>query len=280
MRSAATGAAQADSAMRSPATGAAQAGLGDALGGGEVDGHELADALLGHGDAEQADHAGHRHRVCVMIRERVLVRLVIFVVIELFYLFSVRNVHGTSLTRRGVLGTRAVLIGVATVTAAPAAITYWLPLQAIFGSAALAPAEAAVVLTSGRCCSPLGLGEATLAGGGVGEEDTGDAVEGGGGLGRGAGVLAGDEDIDRGAEGSGGGQGLGGVGGESEAVMVGEEEGGHGEPANNPTSGVYSGRMITTARPPPGPGTRGPIRPSRRGATSGPTPTTGGSGTG
>jgi magnesium-transporting ATPase (P-type) len=35
------------------------------------------------------------------------------VVMEIFYLFSVRYVHGTSLTWRGVLGTRAVLIGAA-----------------------------------------------------------------------------------------------------------------------------------------------------------------------
>ena len=63
--------------------------------------------------------------------------------------------------------------------------------------------------------------------GGVGEEDRCHAVEGGGGLGGGTGVLAGDEDVDRVAEGAGGGQGLGGVGGKGETVMVGEEEGDH-----------------------------------------------------
>jgi magnesium-transporting ATPase (P-type) len=46
---------------------------------------------------------------------------------EIFYLFSVRYVHGASLTWSGILGTRAVLIGVAMVTLAQIAFTY-LPL--------------------------------------------------------------------------------------------------------------------------------------------------------
>jgi magnesium-transporting ATPase (P-type) len=54
------------------------------------------------------------------------------VVMEIFYLFSVRYVHGTSLTWQGVLGTRAVLIGVAVVVAAQFAFTYLPPLQAVF----------------------------------------------------------------------------------------------------------------------------------------------------
>jgi len=58
----------------------------------------------------------------------------VLVVMEIFYLFSVRYVHGTSLTWRGVLGTRAVLIGVAIVVAAQFAFTYLPALQAIFDS--------------------------------------------------------------------------------------------------------------------------------------------------
>jgi magnesium-transporting ATPase (P-type) len=46
------------------------------------------------------------------------------VVMEIFYLFSVRYVHGTALTIEGVLGTPAVLIGVAVVTAAQFVFTY------------------------------------------------------------------------------------------------------------------------------------------------------------
>jgi magnesium-transporting ATPase (P-type) len=56
------------------------------------------------------------------------------VVMEIFYLFSVRYVHGPSLTWQGVLGTRAVLIGVAIVVVAQLAFTYLPPLQAIFES--------------------------------------------------------------------------------------------------------------------------------------------------
>jgi len=54
------------------------------------------------------------------------------VVMEIFYLFSVRYVHGSSLTRQGVVGTPAVLGGVAAVVAAQLLFTYWPPLQAIF----------------------------------------------------------------------------------------------------------------------------------------------------
>jgi magnesium-transporting ATPase (P-type) len=72
-----------------------------------------------------------------------------FVVIEIFYLFSVRYVHGTSLTWQGVLGTRAVLIGVATVTVAQFAFTYMLPMQAVFGSRPLSTADGATVVAVG-----------------------------------------------------------------------------------------------------------------------------------
>jgi magnesium-transporting ATPase (P-type) len=50
------------------------------------------------------------------------------VVMEIFYLFSVRYIHDSSLTWRGAIGTRAVLIGVAVVAIAQLAFTY-LPLM-------------------------------------------------------------------------------------------------------------------------------------------------------
>jgi magnesium-transporting ATPase (P-type) len=56
------------------------------------------------------------------------------VVMETFYLFSVRYVHVTSLTWQGVLGTPTVLIGVATVIVAQFAFTYLPPMQAVFDS--------------------------------------------------------------------------------------------------------------------------------------------------
>ena len=54
------------------------------------------------------------------------------VVLEVFYLFSVRYVHSTSLTWRGVLGTPAVIGGVALTVLAQCAFTYLPFMQAIF----------------------------------------------------------------------------------------------------------------------------------------------------
>ena len=56
------------------------------------------------------------------------------VVLEIFYLFSVRYVHGTSLTWQAVLGTPAVLIGIGLVFLAQLAFTYLPPLQQVFGT--------------------------------------------------------------------------------------------------------------------------------------------------
>jgi magnesium-transporting ATPase (P-type) len=76
------------------------------------------------------------------------------VVMEIFYLFSVRYVHGTSLTWRGVLGTRAVLLSVGAVVIAQLAFTYWRPLQAVFASRALGWLEgvAAIGVGVGLLC--------------------------------------------------------------------------------------------------------------------------------
>ena len=56
------------------------------------------------------------------------------VVMEIAYLFSVRYVHGTSLTLAGVVGTPAVLIGVGTVAVAQLAFTYLPVSQHLFGA--------------------------------------------------------------------------------------------------------------------------------------------------
>ncbi|HAC57744.1 MAG TPA: carbonate dehydratase, partial [Rhodobiaceae bacterium] len=71
------------------------------------------------------------------------------VVMEIFYLFSVRYVHGTSLTWQGAMGTRAVLIGVAGITAAQFAFTYLPFLQGVFGSAPVAIADGFVIVGIG-----------------------------------------------------------------------------------------------------------------------------------
>ena len=57
------------------------------------------------------------------------------VVMEIFYLFSVRYVHGPSLTWQGVLGTPAILLGIAFVTVAQFGLTYVPFMQAIFKTA-------------------------------------------------------------------------------------------------------------------------------------------------
>ena len=54
------------------------------------------------------------------------------VVMEIFYLFSVRFQHSPSITWRGMLGTRAVLIGVGLVVALQLAFTYAPFLQLLF----------------------------------------------------------------------------------------------------------------------------------------------------
>jgi len=56
------------------------------------------------------------------------------VVLEIFHLFFIRNIHGTSLTWAAVRGTRVVWATVIAVTVAQFAITYFPPLQAIFGT--------------------------------------------------------------------------------------------------------------------------------------------------
>ncbi|WP_245185386.1 HAD-IC family P-type ATPase [Falsiroseomonas frigidaquae] len=71
------------------------------------------------------------------------------VVMEIAYLFSVRYVHGTSLTWRGVVGTPAVLAGLAAIILAQIAFT-WLPwMQQAFRTTALGMVESALVLACG-----------------------------------------------------------------------------------------------------------------------------------
>ncbi|HUG03745.1 MAG TPA: cation-transporting P-type ATPase [Steroidobacteraceae bacterium] len=71
------------------------------------------------------------------------------VVMEIFYLFSVRYVHGTSLTWQGVLGTPAVLWGVGTVVVAQLAFTYTPLMNTVFYSRALSVREGAAVIGVG-----------------------------------------------------------------------------------------------------------------------------------
>ena len=56
------------------------------------------------------------------------------VVLEIFHLFFIRNIHSTSLTWAAVRGTRVVRTVVLVITAAQFAVTYLPPLQAILGT--------------------------------------------------------------------------------------------------------------------------------------------------
>ena len=56
------------------------------------------------------------------------------VVLEIFHLFFIRNIHSTSLTWAAARGTRIVWTVVIVITAAQFAVTYLPPLQAVFGT--------------------------------------------------------------------------------------------------------------------------------------------------
>ena len=71
------------------------------------------------------------------------------VVLEIFHLFFIRNIYGTSLTWKAMRGTRVVWITVATVTAAQFAITYIAPLQQIFDTRAVPFADGVLIVAVG-----------------------------------------------------------------------------------------------------------------------------------
>jgi magnesium-transporting ATPase (P-type) len=71
------------------------------------------------------------------------------VVCEIFYLFSVRYMHGPALTWTGVLGTPAVLIGVGVVVIAQFAFTYLPWLQLVFESRPVAPLDGLAIIAVG-----------------------------------------------------------------------------------------------------------------------------------
>jgi magnesium-transporting ATPase (P-type) len=56
------------------------------------------------------------------------------VVLEIFHLFFIRNIYGTSLTWQAAKGTKVVWACVVTITAAQFAVTYLPPLQSVFGT--------------------------------------------------------------------------------------------------------------------------------------------------
>ncbi len=71
------------------------------------------------------------------------------VVMEIFHLFFIRNIYGTSLTWQAVRGTRTVWVTVIAITGAQFAITYWPPLQQIFGTSDVALADGILIVALG-----------------------------------------------------------------------------------------------------------------------------------
>jgi magnesium-transporting ATPase (P-type) len=71
------------------------------------------------------------------------------VVLEILYLFYIRNLHGPSLTWAAAKGTGVVWASVVTVTTAQVAITYLPPLQRIFGTQAVPLLDGLLTLGTG-----------------------------------------------------------------------------------------------------------------------------------
>ncbi len=71
------------------------------------------------------------------------------VVMEIFHLFFIRNIYGTSLTWKAVRGTKVVWTTVIVVTVAQFAITYLPPLQAVFATESIPFLDGALIVGMG-----------------------------------------------------------------------------------------------------------------------------------
>lgn len=71
------------------------------------------------------------------------------VVLEIFHLFFIRNIHGTSLTWAAVCGTRVVWVVVVTITLAQFAVTYAPPLQLVLGTEPVPLWDGALIVAAG-----------------------------------------------------------------------------------------------------------------------------------
>ena len=70
-------------------------------------------------------------------------------VLEIFHLFFIRNIHGTSLTWDAVRGTKVVWTVVIAITAAQFAVTYLPPLQVLLGTAPIPLADGLLIVAVG-----------------------------------------------------------------------------------------------------------------------------------
>lgn len=85
-----------------------------------------------------------------------------FCVLEIFYLFSVRYLHGTSFSLRGLRGTPAVLWAIAAVVVAQLAFTYLPWMHALFDSRPVPLLEGMVIVATGVALLVLLEGEKWL----------------------------------------------------------------------------------------------------------------------
>ena len=85
------------------------------------------------------------------------------VVMEIFYLFSVRHTHGSSFTWRGVVGTRAVLIGVGVTVLAQFLFTYMPLAHLVFESRPVGLVEGLMIVGAGVLLLVVVEGEKYLA---------------------------------------------------------------------------------------------------------------------
>ena len=71
------------------------------------------------------------------------------VVLEIFYLFFIRNIYGTSFTWKAIRGTKIIWLTLAIVTAGQLAFTYLSLMQTIFGTTAVPFFEGLLVIGCG-----------------------------------------------------------------------------------------------------------------------------------
>ncbi|MBQ2263568.1 MAG: HAD-IC family P-type ATPase [Loktanella sp.] len=86
---------------------------------------------------------GHDHALAQTMAMNMIV------VLEIFYLFLIRNVRGTSLKWSAIKGTKAVWICVSIAVSAQLLVTYWPIAQRIFGTAAVPVIDGLLILATG-----------------------------------------------------------------------------------------------------------------------------------
>ncbi len=84
------------------------------------------------------------------------------VVMEIFHLFFIRNIYGTSLTGKAVRGTKAVWATVGIVVVAQFSITYLPPMQALFGNRPVALLDGLLIVGVGVALFAVVEGEKQL----------------------------------------------------------------------------------------------------------------------